>query len=446
MKRSSLGFQLLVLLFAALAVCLAHSASAQQSEDARAYPQEELDQLLAPIALYPDDLLTQILVASTYPLEVVEAARFVGSNPGLRGDALDDAVAKQNWDASVQSLTAFPQVLAMMDDKLEWTERLGDAFLADEQRVMDTVQSLRRRAQGAGNLASTPQQSVVVESDIVVIEPAQPEVVYVPVYDPLAIYGAWWAPGYPPWFWYPPPIYGYPPIITGIAFGIGWVAGVNHRGWCRPDWRGHHVILEPGHNRFWDRPNRPHPAPGQAWQHSPFHRRGVPYADAQTRDRFQPVNPGAIRERQDYRGYVPPAAQRGAGEPGRAQAAPQSRSASPGAAAPRQSLPPANPAQRAPVTRPPISQPQAPVVRQPPQAPVARQQPQPPVVRMPQVSPRPGASRSAPSVFDPGASRSHAQINAQRGMESLRSSPPPAAPVLRAPAPPRAAPAGQRGR
>ena len=154
-------FRLLVIVLAALALFATRPVVAQQLAEATPYAQDELDELLAPIALYPDQLLTQVLVASTYPLEVVEAARFLQANPNLTGTALDDAVAQRNWDPSVQSLTAFPQVLAMLNDKLEWMERLGDAFLADEQRVMDTVQSLRRRAEAAGNLASMPQQTVV---------------------------------------------------------------------------------------------------------------------------------------------------------------------------------------------------------------------------------------------------------------------------------------------
>ncbi|HMA31446.1 MAG TPA: DUF3300 domain-containing protein, partial [Casimicrobiaceae bacterium] len=151
---------LLIGLFA-LAI-LAVAPLEAQSPGGQGYSQDELDQLLAPVALYPDQLLMQVLIAATYPLEVVEAARFVQQNPDLRGEALDQALAGKNWDPSVQSLAAFPQVLAMMNDEIEWMQRLGDAFLADQQRVMDTVQSLRQRAEAAGNLQSTSQQSVIV--------------------------------------------------------------------------------------------------------------------------------------------------------------------------------------------------------------------------------------------------------------------------------------------
>src|SRR6202790_839896 len=202
---------------------------------AASLPQGELDALLAPIALYPDQLLAQVLMASTYPLEVVSAARFVQQNPSLKGDALDQALRDKNWDPSVLSLAAYPQVLLMMNDMLDWTQRLGDAFLANQQQVMDTVQALRNRAQAAGTLQSTPQQSVVNQDGFIDIEPAQPQYVYVPVYDPTVVYGQWPDPVYPPYYWYPPPIYGYPDLAAGFAvgifFGAPWGISYNHWGW-----------------------------------------------------------------------------------------------------------------------------------------------------------------------------------------------------------------------
>ena len=369
--------------------------AAGQSNEQSTYSQDELDQLLAPIALYPDELLSQVLIASTYPLEVVEAARFVQQNAQLTGDALDDALAARNWDPSVQSLAAFPQVLTMMSDKLEWTERLGNAFLADEQRVMDTVQALRRKAQASGNLASTPQQSVTDQDNEIVIEPTQPDVVYVPVYDPLVVYGPWWAPAYPPWFWYPPYYYfGYPVIIAGIVYGYPCPIHHDHWGWSRPDWHGHHVIIDPTDNRFWHRPNRPAPPPSQPWQHSQFHRRGVPYPDAHTRERYLPVNPNDVRGRQVFRGYPSAPAPR----------VPE---------APRPTLPSTGGELRA------VPSPTRPGTT--------------PYTVTP---PAPYSSRS--SVFDPGVSREQSRINAQRGAQSRQSMPSPA-PVTRSPAP--AAPA-----
>src|SRR6476661_4688314 len=192
----------------------------QQSPAAKTLTTAQIQQLVAPIALYPDDLLSQVLMASTYPLEVVEAARFVQQNPGLAGAALDDAVRNMRWDPSVQSLTAFPQVLAMMSDRLEWTQQLGDAVLANRQQVMDTVQALRVRAEAAGTLQDTDQQHVYTSDQAIVIEPAQFDYVYVPVYDPMVAYGPWWVASYQPFFWYPPAFYGYPVHWHGV--GIVW--------------------------------------------------------------------------------------------------------------------------------------------------------------------------------------------------------------------------------
>jgi len=190
------------------------SASAQQgAQPGASQPKspEQLEQLVAPIALYPDALLSQVLMASTYPLEIVEAARWLKSHPGLDSKALEKAMASQSWDPSVKSLTAFPQVLEMMNDKLTWTTQLGDAFLADQQSVMNSVQVLRQKAKAEGNLESNKQQQVTVESEptgsqaqTIVIAPADPQVVYVPTYNPTVVYGAWAYPAYPPFYWYPP--------------------------------------------------------------------------------------------------------------------------------------------------------------------------------------------------------------------------------------------------
>src|SRR5262249_50788384 len=170
--------------------------------------------LVAPIALYPDSLLAQVLMASTYPLEVVEAARFQKANPSLKDKALDDALQKQTWDPSVKSLVSFPEVLTMMNEKLDWTQRLGDAFLAQQSDVMDAVQVLRNKAQAQGNLQSNEQQKVIVQQPpadapagsppVIVIQPANPQVVYVPTYNPTVVYGSWPYPSYPPYSYYPP--------------------------------------------------------------------------------------------------------------------------------------------------------------------------------------------------------------------------------------------------
>ncbi len=159
--------------------------------------------MLAPIALYPDSLLAQIFMASTYPLEVVQADRWAKQNKNLTGDALTAALEKQPWDPSVKSLINFPQVLAMMSEKLDWTQKLGDAFLAQEKDVMASVQTLRKKAYDAGNLKTTKEQKVVVEQETIVIESASPQVVYVPTYNPTVVYGTWAYPAYPPAYYYP---------------------------------------------------------------------------------------------------------------------------------------------------------------------------------------------------------------------------------------------------
>ncbi|MET0378045.1 MAG: DUF3300 domain-containing protein, partial [Spongiibacteraceae bacterium] len=210
---------------AVFALSVPARAEAAESPAATApIPQEKLDSLLAPVALYPDQLLTQTLMAATYPLDVVAAARFVQENKELKGEALDKAVVEKNWDPSVQSLTAYPQVLLMMNDKLDWTQELGEAFLLDEKRVMATVQALRQKAYAAGNLKSNEQQKVIKQETVIVVEPAA-QVVYVPSYNPTVVYGTWWAPSYPPYY-YPPPPYYYPPGSMAMAGLIGFGIGV----------------------------------------------------------------------------------------------------------------------------------------------------------------------------------------------------------------------------
>ena len=159
-------------------------AQSGQTEPRQVFAEQELDQMLAPIALYPDALLSQILMASTYPIEVVQAARWSRANPGLSGDAAVRAVEQQSWDPSVKSLVAFPQVISMMDEKLDWMERLGDAFLSQQQQVMDAVQALRQKAQAAGNLKSNEIVRVEPQGQTIIIEQANPQVVYVPYYAP----------------------------------------------------------------------------------------------------------------------------------------------------------------------------------------------------------------------------------------------------------------------
>src|SRR5258706_7829109 len=285
--------QLLVLLVSA---SVAFAQTPPPAPRNAAATQPELDQMLAPIALYPDSLLSQILMASTYPLEVVEAARWSRANPALTGQQAVDAVGERDWDASVKSLAAFPQVLAMMDQHLEWTARLGDVFIAQEPQVMETVQSLRQKAYEAGNLRSTEQATVLQQGDAYAIEPASPEVVYVPYYDPRVAYGSWWWPAYPPVYWAPwPGYYVYP------GFAFGWGTGVVVRsgfffGGC--DWRRRHVTVV--NVTVVNRPGVVGRPAGTrqpvVWQHDPGHPRGVPYRIASVPQRFRSTMQGPPRE------------------------------------------------------------------------------------------------------------------------------------------------------
>ena len=208
---------------------------------------QDLDQLVAPIALYPDALVAQVLAAATYPTEIVEANRWLQENSTLKGDALAKAVDQQPWDASVKALTQFPDVLAMMDKNLSWTSALGDAYGNNQATVMDAVQQMRRKAQQAGNLKSTPQENVSTQDQTISIEPADPEVVYVPEYDPWVVYGPPLAL-YPGWVDAPGFFYGDPGIFFGVGIGIGVFGGFGW-GWHHwgTDWHHHHVDFDHHH-------------------------------------------------------------------------------------------------------------------------------------------------------------------------------------------------------
>jgi uncharacterized protein DUF3300 len=263
------------------------------------FTQQELDQMLAPIALYPDSLLSQILMASTYPLEIVEAGRWSKANPNLKGDDAVTAAEQNAWDPSVTSLVAFPQVLIMMDDNLTWTERLGDAFLAQQPQVMETVQSLRQKAYAAGNLKSTDQVRVDQQGQTIVIEPPNPQVVYVPYYDPREVYGPWWWPAYPPVYWGPwPGYYVRPGFRVGFAWGVGITVGAGFF-FGAFDWPHRHIRVIPVNN-FYYRNNVV-----RVWEHDPVHRLGVPYRGMELRQRFGRMS-AAPEARQDFRGHDRP--------------------------------------------------------------------------------------------------------------------------------------------
>ena len=265
-----------------------------------AFKKEELEQLVAPIALYPDPLVAQILMASTYPLEVLLAARWSKANPGVKGQALEDAMQKETWDPSVKSLTAFPQVLAMMNDKLDWMQKLGDAFLAQQKDVLDSVQRLRTKADQAGNLKTTKEQTVSKEQErgttIIKIEPADPQTLYVPVYDPTVVYGPWPYPAYPPYYYYPYYPYGWYPGAPWVGFAAGIIIGAALWGGC--NWGGGGVYINHhNYNNF----NRTNIGGDSGWRHNVDHRKGVGYRDQATRDRFGGQRAG-VDSRDQFRG------------------------------------------------------------------------------------------------------------------------------------------------
>jgi hypothetical protein len=298
---------------------------AAQSDQPAPFNAEQLDQLAAPIALYPDPLVAQILMASTYPLEVVQAARFVKQNPGLSSAQLDEELKYQTWDDSVKSLVTFPQVLDMMDSKLDWTQKLGDAFLGQQKELMDAVQRLRARAQAAGNLKSTPEQTVTVEPaaaapsppsqtvvvqqapPTIIIQPTNPQVVYVPTYNPTVVYGAWPYPAYPPYAYYPP---GYVAGAAMFSFAAGVAVGAALWGNC--NWRGGNVNVNVNrYNNYTRNVNQTNVAARrteyqgnrQNWQHNPEHRQGAQYRDTRTQQRYnQGGNPQATQARENFRG------------------------------------------------------------------------------------------------------------------------------------------------
>jgi hypothetical protein len=276
----------------------AAAAQAQASTEQQ-LPEGQLEQLVAPIALYPDPLLSQILMASTYPPEVVEAARWSQDNSMVKGHALQDAMQGQSWDPSVKALTAVPQTLLMMSDKLDWTQQLGDAFLAQQQGVLAAVQSLRAEAQATGNLQSTPQQVVTLApapADVAVsgmgqaitIEPVNPDVYYVPVYDPAVVYGAWDYPSYPPFYWSPPGFV----ASNVVSFGAGVAVGAAIWGGC--DWWHQNVTINV--NRFNAFNHANINIANNIWTHDPAHRGDVPYRNASVAARFGGANNAAPRE------------------------------------------------------------------------------------------------------------------------------------------------------
>lgn len=260
---------------------------------------EQLEALVAPIALYPDELLANVLAASTYPLEVVQADRWVKANKALKGDALKKEVDKQAWDDSVKALASTADVLAMMSDKIDWTKSLGDAVLAQQPDVMDAIQRLRAKAYDNKKLVTTKQQKVSVQTQenrqVVVIESADPQTLYVPYYDPATVYGAWPYAEYPPYYFGYPSYIGAGVIATGLAFGAAWAIGRWGNYWGGGfNWGNRNVYV----NHFNRTTNI-----GNSWQHNPAHRQGVRYNNANVAQRFGNNNLRAgASDRMDFRG------------------------------------------------------------------------------------------------------------------------------------------------
>jgi hypothetical protein len=267
-------------------------------EPAEKYSREELAQMLAPVALYPDALLSQVLMASTYPIEVIEADRWRQRNPKLQGEALDAALLDQGWDPSVKAICHFPSVLALMSERITQTTNIGNAFLAQEAEVMDMIQELRARAREQGNLTTTPEQKVIVEKQTIIIEPANPRVIYVPYYDAYTVYGPWWYPAYPPYYWGPPGI----SLGVGIRFWPGFYFGFIFGDWVSFDWHRHyihyHVHKRPRFVRHGHWVTKPGP-----WRHSHWHRRGVAYRDKHTARKYGQHHDRYREYRPDTRGY-----------------------------------------------------------------------------------------------------------------------------------------------
>lgn len=300
----------------------APAAAAPAANKTPPFKKEELEAIVAPIALYPDALLAQIFMASTYPLEVVEAARWSKANPSVTGDAVAGAVQSQTWDPSVKSLCAFPTVLAQMNEKIDWTQKMGDAFLAQQKEVMEAVQILRGKAKDTGNLKSSKEVTVKEEPapagspapQTIIIESPDPEVIQVPVYNTSVVYGSWGYPYYPPYSYYPP----------GYAYGAAFwsfTAGVIVGGaiWGNCNWGGNDINIdidrqnnfnrnEINHNR--NSNNRGNTANTnnrggnkQSWNHNSEHRKGVGYKDSATQQKFgKGASQQNVAAREQYRG------------------------------------------------------------------------------------------------------------------------------------------------
>jgi hypothetical protein len=293
-------------------ILVAPTGASGQQETKKDFKQEELDQMLAPIALYPDSLIAQVLMAATYPLEIVQADRFAKKNKDLKSDKLLEAAKNEDWDPTVKSLLQFPEVIAMMSEKLDWTTKLGDAFLAQQKDVLDSVQRLRKKAQEAGNLKTTKEQIVVVEKETIIIQPSNPQVIYVPSYSPTVVYGTWAYPAYPPYPYYPP---GYGMAAATFGFMAGVAVGSSGCCWGSCNWGHGDVDIDINRNNNFtknnynkDRVSHYQKQGGQQggkqqWQHNPENRKGAAYRDNATAQKYnRGTSAEAAKSREAYRG------------------------------------------------------------------------------------------------------------------------------------------------
>ena len=319
------GLALMMLLTGSIAWAqdTAQSAPAATVPEEKLYNTQQLDQMLAPVALYPDSVLSQLLMASTYPSDFAEAVAWSAKHKDAKGDEAVKQVENEKWDPSVKSLVAFPQMLDQLSKQADWVQKTGDAFLAQPEDVMASIQRLRAQAQKAGNLKSNEQQKVIVKevpvetssepastnTTIIQIEPSNPETVYVPAYNPTTVYGTWAYPSYPPPYWPPSPYY-YPGYYPGaaLATGIMWGIGIAAIGSCWGGFGWGHGDVDINVNKY-NNINRNNQISGngnrgngnQKWNHNAQNRRGTPYADNRSRQNYgQGV--GGANNRAGYRG------------------------------------------------------------------------------------------------------------------------------------------------
>lgn len=287
-------FRLVTALTSVLALLNASIAPAfaQDAEPSAVLTRPQIERLVAPIALYPDAVLTHVLMAATYPFEVVQAARWSDANPDVTGPAVEDAMQDQSWDESVKALAAFPQILKMMNEKLDWTQALGEAFLAQQEDVFAAVQDLRQRADAAGNLKTSKEMRVsrIVDDrglNVTTIEPAGDDEIYVPVYDPYVAYGAWPYPDDPPYFWYPHNWH------RDRLFWYGGVVVVGVALWAAWDWRRRSITVNPQRFNAFNRTKIAQPN----WAFNAHHRKGVPFKAPALTQKFGPIAKPTPRQR-----------------------------------------------------------------------------------------------------------------------------------------------------